>query len=155
MDTKQFMEHQIIMSDDLTEKEKFDAINTLSEFSVDLAQFILFESVDEDDDSFIGLCEAAGDDDVAAYYKHRNKLKKMTGQTPVDVTGKKIDVKAALAKKKKAADSLKAGVKTTAKPGWGAKIAAKLKTAKLALMKKAAASPKLMKAAKVAAKALN
>ena len=86
MDTKQFMEHQIIMSDDLTEKEKFDAINTLSEFSVDLAQFILFESVDEDDDSFIGLCEAAGDDDVAAYYKHRNKLKKMTGQTPVDVT---------------------------------------------------------------------
>ena len=64
-------------------------------------------------------------------------------------------MKAALAKKKKAADALKAGVKTTAKPGWGAKIAAKLKAAKLALMKKAAASPKVMKAAKVAAKALN
>ena len=152
MDTKQFMEHQIIISDDLTEKEKYAAIHTLSEFSVDLAQFILFESVDENDNSIYFLLEAAGDDDVAAYYKHRNKLKKMTGQTPVDVTGKKIDVKAALAKKKKA-DALKAGTKTKAK-GWGAKIAAKVKAAKLALLKKAAASPKVMKAAKLASKAL-
>ena len=124
MDTKQIMEHQIIICDDLTDQEKFNALEVLETLTEDFAKFLLFESVDEVET----LYEVAGDDDIAAYTKYRNKLKKISGQTPVDKTGKKLKFA------KKAAKAAKA------KGSWGAKIAGKLKGAlpKIAKLAKAA-----------------
>jgi len=134
MDTKQIMEHQIIICDDLTDQEKFNALEVLETLTEDFAKFLLFESVDEVET----LYEFAGDDDVAAYKKYRNKLKKMTGQK----------VRAAKASIKKASTKGAASTKGVAKfkkASLGSKIAAKVK--------KVAAAAKASKAGVVAKKA--
>jgi len=132
-EAKNFLRYHIYAADDLTPDEKIEALEGLE----------ILEGIKK------GLTEqkpGRGDDDVAAYWKHRNKLKKATGQKPVD-SGVKASKKAASAVKKKS---------------LGAKIAANIKS-KIKIFKSAMepikssskkVAPKVIKGAKLAAKAM-
>ena len=120
MDTKSFLEHHVIIADDLTEQEKFEALERIN---------ILSES---------NLLIETSDQDIANYYKHRNKLRKI---------GLRKGVKSPVAAKAKVAKGAGAAVK---KKSLGSKIASKL----LAYMKKKGLAAKAAKLGKVAAKTM-
>lgn len=127
-DPKNFLRYHIYEADDLTVDEKIEALDGIEQLS-----------------EFKWLLEQSpGDADIANYYKQRNKLRKVGLRKGVvdPKTGKVV------ASKAKAA-AAKAGPKPLS---LGAKIAAKIK-AKIAVLKSAMSNPKVIKGAKVAAKA--
>lgn len=136
--SKGFIQHQIHNASDLTTDEKVTALEDLEMLDESSIKTVLFESLKD----IYDLSEAAGDDDVAGYFKHRNKLRKITGQKADPNTPKYTAVKKGTGK----------AAGTGKKMSWGKKIMAKIKAAKGALYKKAAGNPKIMKAAKAAAK---
>ena len=123
MDNKSFLEHHIIIADDLTEQEKFVALETLE----------LLNTLNL-------INEGSVEDDIANYYKHRNKLRKVGLRKGVKNPGA---AKAKVATKTAA----KAAVK---KKSLGSKIAAKI----LAYAKKKGLLAKAAKVGKVAAKTM-
>ena len=125
---KNFLRYHIYEADDLTIDEKIEALEGIELLSK-------FNKV---------LSEAAGDEDVANYYKHRNKLRKVGLRKGVvdPKTGKVVASKAKVAG---SASKLAKG------KSFGAKIAAAIK-AKLAIAKSAMSNPHVVKGAKVAAK---
>ena len=123
MDTKSFLEHHVIIADDLTEQEKFETLERIN---------ILSES---------NLLIETSDQDIANYYKHRNKLRKIGLRK-----GVKSPVKAKAAKVAKGTK----GVAAIKKKSLGSKIASKL----LAYMKKKGLAAKAAKLGKVAAKTM-
>jgi len=126
--SKNFLRYHIYEADDLTPDEKIEALEGIEILSQ-------FNKV---------LSEAAGDEDVANYYKHRNKLRKVgLRKGVVDPKTSKV-----VASKAKVAGSAS---KLAKAKSFGAKIAAAIK-AKLAILKSAMSNPHVVKGAKVAAK---
>jgi len=134
MNTKNILEHYIIMADDLTEQEKFEALEGLEKLS----------SLD--------LINEGGtvEDDIAKYYKNRNKLRKIGLRKGVKNPGA-AKLKAG-AKASGSASKSSSGVAAKAK-SIGSKIAAKIKAA-IQIAKKKGLAAKAAKAAKIAAKTI-
>jgi hypothetical protein len=127
--SKNFLRYHIYEADDLTPDEKIEALEGIEILSQ-------FNKV---------LSEAAGDEDVANYYKHRNKLRKVGLRKGV------VDPKTSKVVASKAKVVGTAGKNLPQAKSFGAKIAAAIK-AKLAIVKSAMSNPHVVKGAKVAAK---
>jgi hypothetical protein len=134
MDTKTFFKYHIRDADDLTEAEKIEALEGLEKLS----------SLD--------LLNEGGtvEDDIANYYKNRNKLRKIGLRKGVKNPGAS-KLKAG-AKASGSASKSSSGVAAKAK-SFGAKIAAKIKAA-IQIAKKKGLAAKAAKAAKIAAKTI-
>ena len=131
-DPKNFLRYHIYEADDLTVDEKIEALDGIEQLS-----------------EFKWLLEQSpGDADIANYYKQRNKLRKVgLRKGVVDPKTSKV----VASKAKGSASKSYSGVVPKAK-SIGAKIAAAIK-AKIAILKSAMSNPKVIKGAKVAAKA--
>ncbi len=142
---KGFIQHKIYDADDLTMEEKIEALAGLEKLSIVEMKNIVSETAI--------LTEAMGDDDVANYMKHRNKVRKMTGQKPQHLKGTKAAKAAKVAKAKTAA--AKVGGTAAKSKGWGSKIAAAIKKGVASYGAKVKAmGPNAAKLAKVAAKTM-
>ena len=76
--SKGFIQHQIYNAEDLTNEEKISALEDLELLNDSLIKIVIIEAIGTRD--VFKLAEAKGDKDVAAYFKHRNKIRKITGQ---------------------------------------------------------------------------
>ena len=127
---RDYARYHILNAYDLTEDEKVEALE-----GVDLLEISLINTV---------VLSEGSDEDIANYYKHRNKMRKI---------GLRKGVKSPVAKMKSVGKAAATAAKEKEPSTWatikskGAKIAAKIKAL---MMKKIA--PKVIKGAKVAAK---
>ena len=146
---KNYISHEIIIADDLSENEKFEALEVLEHVNDGFAKSVLIEVLIDEGLEYIILNEAQGDDDVAAYLKHRNKLKKVVGQKQLKAKNYGLKKGALKAAPAKGGMGKKVAAIVKKKHSLGSRVAAKLKSMAAKYMPKAAKAGKLVMKAKM------